>query len=231
MAGPYIGQMEAVIASISPQARLINLLSDAPVHNPRAAAYLLAAYQQPFAANTIFLCVVDPAVGTDQHTPVIIKAHDKLFVGPDNGLFDALIVQTTDCRAWALDWRPPQLSRSFHGRDLYAPVAATLATGEWPETTAMEASPRTCLTDLEEIIYIDHFGNAMTGVRAATIAPSATVYVADQAVVRADTFASVAQGEVFWYENANGLLEIAANQARVSDMHGIMVGDAVEIRT
>ncbi len=77
LTGPYVGQMEAVIVSISPRARLINLLADAPVHNPRATAYLLAAYQQHFKAGTIFLCVVDPGVGTQQSLPVIVSAQDK----------------------------------------------------------------------------------------------------------------------------------------------------------
>ena len=115
LTGPYVGQMEAVIASTSPQARCINLLADAPVHNPRATAYLLAAYQQPFAAGTIFLCIVDPGVGTDDNRPVILTAQEKWFVGPDNGVFDALIVQSS-CTLWRLDWRPAELSRSFHGR-------------------------------------------------------------------------------------------------------------------
>ncbi len=161
---------------------------------------------------------------------MIVSAQDKWFVGPDNGLFDALFAQFPDCRAWRLDWRPARLSASFHGRDLYAPVAGRLAIGEWLAASEFQVADRACQSDLEEVVYIDHFGNVMMGLRTTQIAAASTLSIAGRSVHAAQTYARVAVGELFWYENSNGLVEIAANQRRANEELGVAIGDAVEIK-
>src|SRR5262245_5142495 len=89
LSGPYTGQMKAVLGQMAPGTPVIDLFADAPVGNPKASAYLLAAYAAWFTTGTIFLCVVDPGVG-GARLPVIVEADGRWFVGPDNGLFELI---------------------------------------------------------------------------------------------------------------------------------------------
>ena len=129
--GPYTGQMKAVLHQMAPDVPIIDLFADAPAGNPKASAYLLAAYAHWFAAGTTFLCVVDPGVG-GARPPVMLDADGRWYVGPGNGLFELIERRATTARSFDIDWRPQHLSASFHGRDLFAPVSAMLARGEPP---------------------------------------------------------------------------------------------------
>jgi S-adenosylmethionine hydrolase len=165
--GPYTGQMKAVLYQLAPDVPAIDLFADAPVGNPKASAYLLASYAQWFPAGTVFLCVVDPGVGGTR-PPIILEADGRWYVGPGNGLFELIQRRATTTRSLDIDWKPERLSASFHGRDLFAPVAAMLARGEPPPGQARkdDTHRRTDWPDdLCEIVYIDHFGNAMIGLR------------------------------------------------------------------
>lgn len=236
--GPYVGQVKAVLYDAAPGVPVVDLFSDAPAYDPKAAAYLLGAYSAGFAGNCVFLSVVDPGVGGDR-SPVVLQIADHWFIGPDNGLFEPLIRRASDtvC-AWIIRWRPKRLSATFHGRDLFAPVAARIARGDGPQRGGdkdFEAvSPETLRRkdwpdDLAEIVYIDHFGNAITGLRSSALRPGQALAVNGKTLMLAKTFTSVAPGDMFCYENSNGLMEIAVNKGRGSDVVGIEVGTAVEI--
>ncbi|MBX6322432.1 MAG: SAM-dependent chlorinase/fluorinase, partial [Rhodospirillaceae bacterium] len=127
--GPYTGQVKAVLHGMAPGMPQIDLFADAPAGDPRASAYLLAAYATWFPAGTVFLCVVDPGVGGPRPA-VIVEADGRWYVGPGNGLFEMVVRRAAIARRWDIAWRPERLSRSFHGRDLFAPVAAMLARGD-----------------------------------------------------------------------------------------------------
>src|SRR5262245_30636537 len=129
LAGPYTGQMKAVLRQRAPEIPAIDLFADAPMQNPKAAAYLLAAYAAWFPSGSVFLCVVDPGVGGER-PPVMVKADGRWFVGPGNGLFEIVMRRAQSAEAWEIAWQPEHLSASFHGRDLFAPVAAMIAKGE-----------------------------------------------------------------------------------------------------
>ncbi len=228
--GPYIGQVQAVLAREAPGAPVINLSADAPVHNPKASAYLLAAYCTEFPPDTVFFCVIDPGVGSAERRPMVVHADGRWFVGPDNGLFNVVGARATHSKAWAIDWRPERLSATFHGRDLFAPVVASIATGQpllGPEVHSWVRGGWPA--DLWEVVYIDHFGNAMTGVRANTLEPDTVLQTGGLRIKRASTFSEVPKGEPFWYENANGLAEIAVNQGRAADWAEIRPGQPVTL--
>jgi hypothetical protein len=228
--GPYLGQMRAVLHRLAPGVLVIDLLADAPVHNPKATAYLLPAYIQGFPTGTVFVCVVDPGVGSFAATPVIVQAGDYWFVGPDNGLFELIYRRLPNIRRWAITYDPAALSASFHGRDLYAPAAARIASGGLPDGAELPpAQPEDWPDDLSEIIYIDHFGNAMTGLRAAHANKSQLYDIKGVLVKNARTFSDLPPGTAFWYENANGLVEIAVNQGRADKVLGLAVGDALSL--
>lgn len=226
--GPYAGQIEAVLSRMAPEQKVIALFPDLPQHDPRAAAYLLAAYCGGFPENTIFFCVVDPGVGSFADDPVILRLDRRWYVGPDNGLFDltARHASTTECHR--IDWRPPQLSSSFHGRDLYAPVCAMIANGiDIPGKKLLWQDKHQWPDDLYEVIYIDVFGNCMTGINAASIEKNAILHVAGNDLRYAKTFSEVKAGEPFWYENANGLVELAVNRSSAAHSLQLVVGATI----
>jgi hypothetical protein len=229
--GPYTGQMKAVLHRMAPGTPAIDLFADAPAGNPKASAYLLAAYAAWFPTGTVFLCVVDPGVG-GARPAVIIEADERWFVGPDNGLFELIQRRAGKTRSLQIEWKPEHLSASFHGRDLFAPIAAMLARGDPPpgRQRGDELQRQTDWPDdLGEIVYIDHFGNAMTGMRAAMLVPNAALATAGRVLQRARTFGDRPPGEAFWYENSNGLAEIAVNQGRADRELGLTIGAPVEV--
>lgn len=229
--GPYVGQMHAAIRTILPNAAIVDLFHDVPAFNVRAGAYLLPAYAAAFPLRTIFCCVVDPGVGGDR-APVILEADGQLYVGPDNGLFTLLARRAATVRAHEILWRPSALSPSFHGRDLFAPVAAMLARGEWPDTRAatltLLESPA-WPDDWAAVLYVDHYGNAVTGLRAAAMPKDGIIAIRGEGVRSARVFGEVARGEPFYFENANGLVEIAVREGSAAERFGLRPGDAVVI--
>ena len=167
--GPYTGQVKAVLHRMAPSIPIIDLFADAPVGNPKASAYLLAAYAAWFPERTVFLCVVDPGVGGTRPS-IFVEADGRWYIGPGNGLFELIQRRARETRSWDIDWKPKHLSPSFHGRDLFAPVAAMLARGDLPPgRPRRDGADRRAdwPDDLCEIVYVDHYGNAMTGDAAA----------------------------------------------------------------
>jgi hypothetical protein len=228
--GPYVGQVKLVIERERPGTRVIDLQHDAPACNPRAAAYLLAALAQETPLDTVVLAVVDPGVGSDRRAAVV-RADGRWFVGPDNGLFNMVIAQARQAEWWDLAWRPSRLSATFHGRDLFAPVAAALTAGRAPPGDLVPVAERCDSgwpTDLYEVIYIDHYGNAVTGIRAETLDETTQLSAAGQTFRHAPTFAAAEEGAPFWYGNSIGLVELAANRRSVAEVCGIVPGDRVD---
>ncbi|HEC90754.1 MAG TPA: hypothetical protein ENI55_03710 [Alphaproteobacteria bacterium] len=237
--GPYTGQMKAVLGRQAPDADIIDLFSDAPAFDPKLAAYLLAAYVDEFPDEAVFLCVVDPGVGGERPAGVL-RCDGRWFVGPGNGLFEPLIRRSDsgDPPRWYdighdIDRLPQRLSATFHGRDLFAPVAAGLARGDGPDgpQTAINCIRRPDWPDdLARIVYFDRFGNALTGIRAAVVAENAVISAGERELTRAKIFSDVPPGEIIWYENSNGLAEIAVNRGSARKILGLELGDAVVVK-
>ena len=226
--GLYVGQMHAILSDAG--VPVFDLLNNAPVFNPRASSYLVAALARYQPAGTLFLCVVDPGVGSERR-PLVMHAGGNWFIGPDNGLFSQL-TDYPDVRVGRIDWQPEKLSSSFHGRDLFAPVASRLCKGEdfstqsigigdlvgsdWPE-------------DLPEVVYIDHYGNVMTGISQARLSPDQQLVVQGKSISYARTFSEADVGEAFWYYNSIGLVEVSVNQGHAADSLGLHIGSHIEI--
>ena len=231
LTGPYTGQMKAVLAEHAPAVPVIDLFADAPAFQPYLSAYLLGAYCGAVPQGGVLLGVVDPGVGTDR-LPLVVRADGRWFVGPDNGLFELVMRRAADLEAWTIDWRPDRLSASFHGRDLFAPVAARLALGEPVPGTPVPVDRVRRLgwpDDLARVVYVDIYGNVLTGLRAAVLGDDVELVVAGRRVKRARTFGDVPAGDAIWYENSNGLAEIAVNQGRADSALGLRVGDEIEV--
>jgi S-adenosylmethionine hydrolase len=227
--GPYLGQMRAVLATAGVTLPIIDLFSDVPAFNSRAAAYLLAALGDYMPEGSLFVAVVDPGVGGERR-PLLVKSAAHWYVGPDNGLFSQVVRREPDAEVRTIGWRPDDLSASFHGRDLFAPVAAMVCNGE--PVPGERLNPGEMVgsdwpADLAQVIYIDHFGNAFTGIRASAIDKEQLLRVNGHAVQWARTFCEVPVATPFWYENSNGLVEIAVNQGRADRDLGLEVGSPI----
>jgi S-adenosylmethionine hydrolase len=226
--GPYVGQIIGVLQSICASCPVTSLMHDAPAMRPDLAAYLLAACSDGLPRGSVVVAVVDPGVGGER-AALIVETPDLTFVGPDNGLLSRL---TPVMQVRRIDWRPPVLSRSFHGRDLFAPVAAYLACDKAFASTLLASDTMVGSgwpEDTRRIVFVDAYGNLMTGLRAGKISKKRTVLVADRVIRHAETFCHARSGGLFWYENSQGLLEIAANGASAAKMLSLALGDEIWI--
>lgn len=226
----YVGQVKAVLQRLAPGIPVIDLLHEAPAFNVRASAHLLAAMVGCFAEDSVFLTVVDPGVGGVRNA-LVVKADDRWYVGPDNGLLSVIGARAAKGDCWRIVWQPEQLSDSFHGRDLFAPVAATLAVqGSLPRDWFEHAGTLDVEfggDDLPEIIYVDHYGNAHTGIRARGIPREALLAAGERRMKYARVYSEVTEGEAFWYENSQGLVEIAVNRGNAARSLNVKIGDRV----
>ena len=228
----YVGQLKAaLLKDLSSSRIIVDLLHSVPPFQVRAGAHLLAALQSRFPDGAVFLAVVDPGVGTARDA-VILQADDKWYVGPNNGLLSVLSARAAKSRTWRIVWRPQALSASFHARDLFAPVAALIAENNLAadriqelEALHVQFGP----DDLPEVIYIDHYGNALTGIRATSVARTDAIVVRGHRISYARVFAEAPAGGAFWYENSIGLVELAADRAVAARRLGIEVGDTVSV--
>lgn len=245
---PYVGAMKGVILDVCPEVTLVDLSHDVPPHDVRAGARLLAACVPYYPAGTIFVAVVDPGVGSARRA-IAAEAGVHRFVGPDNGVlgavFDAAppkrLVELTDRR-----FQRPTLSRTFEGRDRFAPVAAHLARGvaltslgrvvhgyerlEWPAPQISGEVAEGVVDD------VDRFGNLIsnlsrTAIEALIASGRVDVHLGDHVVPRlVATYAEAAAGEVCALFGSTDRLEIAVNGGSAAAHFGAGPGTAVAVR-
>src|SRR5512138_3534403 len=227
---PYVGQVKARLAEHAPTQAIIDLLHEAPDFNAHAGAHLLSALSSGFPPGSVFLAVVDPGVGTPRGA-VVLMAGARWFVGPDNGLLSVVAARHDDARLWRITWEPTSLSATFHGRDLFAQIAAEIARGDFPANKLAEVDALNVEFDageLPRIIYVDHYGNAWTGVREAPV--SAVVKAGGQSFPHAESFGFVGKGQGFWFVNSAGLVELAVNRGSAAAAYGLKVGDSILVQ-
>lgn len=227
--GLYVGQVESVFDRYAPGVRVIHLLNEAPACNVPPSAHLLAALAGQVPRGHVFLGIVDPGVGTSR-SGIVVRVDGRTYIGPDNGLFSVLWQRGTVKSVWRITSHPPGVSVSFHGRDVFAPMAAAVATGEFPNENVMAVpAPDVLLPgdDLAEIIYIDHYGNAFTGLRGAGRPAERTLRWGDIDVPHARVFGEACPGRAFWYVNSLGLVEIAMPGTSAAGRLGMQIGQAV----
>ncbi len=226
----YVGQVEAVLDRYAPHARVIHLLNEAPAFDIRASAHLLAALAAHIPRGSVVLGVVDPGVGSER-SAAVVRADGRWYVGPDNGLFSVLAARSPSRSFWRIARRLQDVSPTFHGRDLFAPIAADIAADGLPDEKLEGVSTLEVNLGEEDwaaVVYVDHYGNAMTGIRASRAPVDGRLRAGGVALTRARTFSDVAPGHAFWYENSIGLVEIAANRAHCASLLGLEVGAPVE---
>jgi S-adenosyl-L-methionine hydrolase (adenosine-forming) len=243
----YVGSMKGIILGINPQVNLVDLSHDLPPQDVAAGAFMLQSVFPYFPPGTIHLAVVDPGVGTSRHA-VAVRCREQYWVGPDNGLFHLIINGRTDLQAVILEnpaFFLPEISATFHGRDIFAPVAAHLSRGV---SLSAFGPPLASLQPLDfpqpaigpesikgGIIYVDHFGNLVSNIRSAQVEAllqeAPLVLQVGRTHIRGlvRTYAEAPAGELIALAGSHGYLEIACVQGNAAQVLQAGRGTTVEI--
>lgn len=244
----YVGAMKAIILDICPNIRMIDISHDIPPQDIMAGAWIVRNSAMLFPPHTVHLVVVDPGVGTERN-PVAVQIEDQYFIGPDNGIF-SLISEAYDYKAVRINnksyWRK-QRSNTFHGRDIFAPVAAHLANGvnfqDLGDPISELVTYRWAIPISDKdgvqgwVVHIDRFGNLVTNIsesliRESSLSSGFKIYVGNIILKEIKTtFASVTDGEPVAYIGSSGNLEIAINKGNAREMLDVKKGAQISIIT
>ncbi len=243
---PFVGIMKGVIAGINPNARVIDLSHGIPPQDIRAGALVLRHSVSYFPRGTVHVAVIDPGVGGARRS-LLIECDGSYFVGPDNGVLSLALDGKQPARIVHLSnstYHLQPTSGTFHGRDVFAPVAAylslgvaTVAFGESVESIVQLKLPEPLRESRRingEVVYIDGFGNLFTNIseRDLTGLPSDQLMISlGDVTIRSlsSNYAAVAQGELLALINSWGLVEIAAYKDNARRRLAAKIGDKVEI--
>jgi S-adenosyl-L-methionine hydrolase (adenosine-forming) len=240
----YVGVMKGTILSVHPDAKIVDVSHDVEMHDITTAYFLLQNSYRYFPKGTIFVVVVDPGVGTERSI-IGVETTDFTFLAPDNGVLGFLgreekvrrIVTITNSRYFL-----QPVSNTFHGRDIFSPVAAHLAKGvdlgkmgEEAETFTRFQTPAPKVVDpgsvVGEVVAIDRFGNLITNITKDRLPGGSVQIEVGGAVVReiSKTYGARKTRELLAYLGSSGALEIAINKGNAAKKLGVRVGDAVRV--
>ena len=245
---PFVGIVKGVLLSICPSARLVDLTHDLPPQDVLGGGLALEAAVPFFPPGTVHLAVVDPGVGTARR-PIAVRTAGHYLVGPDNGVFTFAFEGAVGWTAVALsapEYRLPEISRTFHGRDLFAPAAAYLAAGVplerlGPPVTDPARLPRPgCRLEggelVGEVLDADRFGNLMTSIPAARLeeipgrGPFALAVAGRVLPGPVEAYAEGGEGEPAVIVGSTGRLEIFVRAGNARERLGIGRGAPVRVR-
>lgn len=245
-ASHYVAAMKGVIYSLCSSVQVVDITHEIQKFNMRQAAYVLRATANYFPKGTIHIVVVDPGVGTERRG-IIIKTRDYLFVGPDNGVFSFI---SNFEKAWEINHKRLGItpSETFHGRDVFAPIAAQLACGELPEKFGTEISEINRIKFSEpafergrvsgEVICADSFGNIITNIYKELMNKARVNYNSrlslrlknkKHGLKFVQTYGFARKGELVCLIGSSDFLEIAVNQGSAANRLKASGGEKVEI--
>jgi len=238
----YVGVMKGVILSINPNATIVDITHDISPHNIKEGAFLLNDFYRYFPKGSIHLVVVDPGVGSERKG-ILIESDGYFFVGPDNGIFTypikkglKKIIELSN-KSYYLN----EISSTFHGRDIFAPVAAHLSLGIEPDKFGNEIKEYKILNfDPEisengingEIIHIDKFGNLITDIKKEfMVNKDFEILIKDIKIDNiSESYFEGKEKEILAIFGSSGWLELSVNMGNAADIIDAKVGDRVLVR-
>lgn len=238
---PYVAEMKAVILGIARAARIVDITHDVAPHDIAEGALALEAAAPHFPRGTVHVAVVDPGVGTARRG-LALEWQGSVFIGPDNGLFTPFVGEGRAFELAAPEFRRAAVSRTFHGRDIFAPAAAHIARGTGVERLgpALGDPVRLPWPEAEEcggratgaVVHIDRFGNLITSIRAKTLealAPDVVIEVGGRTARVVETYGDLGRGEAGGLIGSGGRLEIAVREGRADALLGATRGTPVVV--
>jgi S-adenosylmethionine hydrolase len=227
LADHYVAAMKGVILDIAPNAQIVDITHEVAPFAIEQGAYLIAQSYACFPKKAVHVVVVDPGVGSSRRA-IVVEAADQHFVGPDNGVF-SMIMAREKRRVRAISnekyFRHP-VSRTFHGRDIFAPVAAHIASGI-PAARMGKAIRDPVSLDLSRprVLHIDRFGNIVTSLREK---PGSIQINGARVSSTAHHYSEFRPGELFAIEGSSGYIEISMNRGSAAERIGCRPGDEVD---
>lgn len=227
----YVGSMKGVIYTINPDVTIMDITHEIPAHDIFSGAFTLRSFVPYFPKDSIHLVVVDPGVGGIRK-PIVLEADKKFFVGPDNGVFTFVILESESFRAYEIS-NPKYIlsgvSFTFHGRDIFAPAAAHLSLGvpiedlgkRLPSPFMLETQEPAIGEDeiIGEVIYEDTFGNLITNIPASMVDSKCRLNVCDILINGVcKSYSEAPEGELLAVIGSSGFLELSVNRGRASDL-------------
>jgi S-adenosylmethionine hydrolase len=240
----FVGAVKGVILTISPHVSIVDITHDIPPQDIEAAAFTLLTCYRDFPAGTIHVAVVDPGVGSARRA-IVVSAGSHYFVGPDNGLFSYILDREPSHQTFHLtasEYFRETPSATFHGRDVFAPVAAALSKGVKPARLGPQIEDEVRLASLApkkrkegkvegRIIHIDRFGNCITNLTRADVSERKGSLLIKRRVIK--TFRQFftdergSKNQIFGIWGSAGFLELAVNGASAAKLLHAQRGDAV----
>jgi S-adenosylmethionine hydrolase len=239
----FVAAMKAAIFSINENAKIVDITHEIYAQDVRSANFTLRACYENFPPKTIFVAVVDPGVGSNRRA-ILVETDGYYFVAPDNGLLSFIYDKETKFRVFELTevkFFAEKVSRTFHGRDIFAPVAAHLSNGIKPEEFGAEtkdfvrletAKPREISTNKieAEIIHVDRFGNLVTNLEEKDLHESFTLEICGKTISKLHSFFAEAEaGETFMIFGSAGFLEIVTFRDSAENVLNSKVGQKILI--
>lgn len=235
----YAGAVKGVIQSLAPDAHIIDVTHEIPPQDVAAAAFALAQSAPYYPPGTVHVVVVDPGVGGRRRSVVVDDGRQR-YVGPDNGVFSlAVPVVVSAHEITAPLFRRGTVAATFHGRDVFAPAAARLASGSAPSEAgpAVELAGRLEIAPIVakgnkitgHVIHVDRFGNCITDIPAARLAASAKIRVAGRVLALSRTYEDVTRGRPVAYVGSSGTLEIAVRDGSAARRLRLKRGAVVSV--
>ena len=231
----YVGSMKGVILGIAPEARVIDISHGVSSHDILEGAFVLASAAKFFPPGTVHVAVVDPGVGS-QRRPIAGSDGCCLFVGPDNGLLSFCLDENAELHHITNDdYFLDPVSTTFHGRDIFAPVAARLAMGAPLESVGPRIPDFLSLAparDRPRVLHVDQFGNIVTSLRPEDLSPASFVRIGGREIRKTQpSFSAAASGELFMIVGSSGYVEVSMNQASAADLLNVGAGAELEVET
>ena len=231
---PYVGIMKGVILGIVPEACLVDVTHDIGRHDVAEGAFALASAFRYFPPGTVHLAVVDPGVGSERR-PIAASDGRYMFVGPDNGLFSLCLDENAMMHHITNDTHfLTPVSETFHGRDIFAPVAARLASGMALEAVGPPIRDFLQLTfgDSPSVVHIDQFGNIVTNLRAEDLSPKPALWISGTRIGSlCRTYAEGRPGELFMVVGSSGFIEVAMNRDSAAKRLEVTRGSELAVET
>jgi S-adenosylmethionine hydrolase len=244
----YVASMKGVILGVNPATPVVDVTHEIPPFSILSGAYATSQAAPCFPPNTVHIVVVDPGVGTARR-PILMQAGGQVFIGPDNGVFSLVASADPHLKCFEItrrDLMRPEISATFHGRDIFAPVGAAVSCGkvlpaevgpeiaDWIKLDGLTPEQLDDKTWQGRVLSIDRFGNVITNFRSSAFSflrsEQFELTLGAQGVTRyGATFGEVPQAEMFAYPGSSGYIEIGINQGNAAFRLGCASGQSVTL--